>query len=342
MAHEITIRNNGAAEMAYVGEKPWHGLGQELQPGAPIETWLSAAGMDWTVQRSKVRYATSKGATADAFAEWPDYHVLMRSDTKAPLGMVSDDYKVVQPREVLEFFRDLVDVAGFKLETAGTLRGGSRCWALASIGAEDRIVGKDLVRGRLLMATAFDRTMATAVRNVAERVVCANTLRIAMGETGAAEVKVQHRTTFDAAAVKAKLGIAVDSFARFIVDARKLAARKVSETEAAALVGGLFEPALSPNFAAPPSGMDRVKMMADVADTKAFKTIMELFGGKGRGADMPGVKGTAWGVVNAVTEYVDHHAGARSAANRLDSAWMGRGDKLKVDAMEDALVYVNR
>lgn len=342
MSHEITIRKNGKAEMAYVGTKPWHGLGEELPAGAPIETWLAAAGMDWTVQRSKVRYAVARNAIGDTFAEWPDYHVLMRSDTKAPLGMVSDGFKVVQPKDVLEFFRDLVEVAGFKLETAGTLRGGSKCWALASIGAEDNIVGRDLVRGRLMMATAFDGTMKTLVKNVAERVVCANTLRIALGESGAPEVKVSHRSVFDAKAVKAQLGIAVDSFARFIVDARRLAARKVDMAEANALVGGLFDPTLSPNAKAPLSHLEQIKAMAAVADDKAFKKIIALFGGEGRGANLPGVKGTAWGVVNAVTEYVDHHARARNDSNRIESAWFGRGEAMKAQAMEDTLVYVLR
>ena len=209
MAHAITQRANGFNEMAYVGNKPWHGLGQELREGATIEEWVVAAGMDWKVQRSKVRYATGAGQGAADFAEWPDFHVLMRSDTKAPLGLVSDGFKVVQPHATLEFFRDLVEVAGFKLETAGTLHGGRKFWALASIGAEDRIVGRDLVKGKLMLATACDGTMNTIAKNVAERVVCANTLAIALGERGAPEVRVSHRSTFDAAAVKAQLGVAV-------------------------------------------------------------------------------------------------------------------------------------
>ena len=141
---------------------------------------------------------------------------------------------------------------------------------------------------------------------------------------------------------KAQLGIAVDSFTRFIVDARKLAARKVDMAEANALVGGLFDPALSPNAKAPLSHLEQIKAMAAVADDKAFKKIMALFGGEGRGAGLPGVKGTAWGVVNAVTEYVDHYARARSDSNRIESAWFGRGDDMKAAAMEEALVYVLR
>ena len=322
MAHAITIRSNGKAEMAYTGELPWHGLGESLQQGAPIEEWLVAAGMDWKVQRSKVRYATDAKGT---MAEWPDYHVLMRGDTLAPLGMVSDGFKIVQPRDTLEFFRDLVELAGFQLITAGTLHGGRKFWAQADIKAEDRIVGKDLVKGRLMLATACDGTMHTIAKNCAERVVCANTMGIAMREGGAPEVKVSHRSTFDAAAVKAQLGVAVDSFAQFIADARTLAHRRVSGKEANDLVA-----------TAVGYGEEEIAELK-YADDKAFRKIMALFQGDGRGAMLPGVQGTAWGLVNSVTEYVDHFARARNDSNRLDSAWFGRGDAMKRNAMAMAM-----
>ena len=59
MAHELTIRNDGYAEMAFVGETPWHGLGQELEAGAGMEQWRKAAGMDWTIESAPVQYVTS-------------------------------------------------------------------------------------------------------------------------------------------------------------------------------------------------------------------------------------------------------------------------------------------
>lgn len=322
MAHAITQRKNGFNEMAYVGEKPWHGLGQELTVGATIEEWKVAAGMDWKVQRSRVRYAV--GHDAKDMKVWDKHHVLMRSDSHAPLGLVSEDFKIVQPGEVLEFFRDLVGVAGFSLETAGTLHGGRKFWALASIKAEDRVVGQDLVKGRLMLATACDGTMRTVVKNVAERVVCANTLAIAMGERGAPEIQVSHRSRFDADAVKKQLGVAVDSFHRFIVDARRLAAREVNGAEANLFTANVLDEA----------------DVEEAAETKPFRAIMALFQGGGRGSHATGVRGTAWGLLNAVTEYVDHHARAQTASNRIDSAWFGRGAALKEQALVEALSMV--
>ena len=54
MAHQLTIRENGYTEMAFVGETPWHGLGQELDQNATIEQWRVAAGMDWSIESSPV------------------------------------------------------------------------------------------------------------------------------------------------------------------------------------------------------------------------------------------------------------------------------------------------
>jgi phage/plasmid-like protein (TIGR03299 family) len=340
MAHEITIRNNGKAEMAYVGEKPWHSLGQELAEGAPIEEWLVAAGMDWNVQRSKVRYCTD---AAGATEIWADKHVLFRSDTRAPLGMVSDQFKVVQPRAVLEFFRDLVEVAGFSLETAGTLRGGSRFWAMASINAQDRIFGNDLVKGRLLLATACDGTMNTIVQNVAERVVCANTLAIALGESGGSKIAVSHKLEFKPEQVKRQLGIAVSGFEHFVSQARALAQRQISHEEATRFVARLQTAGKTDFERLIAGGQEEVALIAELQEKdRGFKKIMDLFNGEGRGASLPGVAGTAWGAVNAVTEYVDHFAQARSDSNRMNSAWFGAGSEMKQQAFEAALELLHK
>ncbi len=330
MSHNIT-NTNGKNEMAYVGEKPWHGLGQELQRGASIETWLDAAGMGWKVQRAKVRYPVSVGAKSDAFREWPDQHVLFRSDTKAPLGMVSDRFKIVQPKQVLEFFRDLCATNKFSLETAGTLRGGSIYWALAKIHEEADVGAGDLVRGYVMLSTACDGSRRTVAKNTTVRVVCNNTLDMADTEKGRREVCVSHRSVFDAAEVKTDLGIAHDAFARFMVSARALAARQLTRSDVDDLTLKLL------------GGDDWAEFTADqrgaVLESKHAQAIATLYAG-GRGAELDTAKGTAWGYVNAVTEYVDHYYPARSLENRLNSAWFGYGERLKNHAMQKTLELV--
>jgi phage/plasmid-like protein (TIGR03299 family) len=339
MAHELTLRANGRAEMAYVGDTPWHGLGQALPAGASLDTWLHAAGMDWTIQRSRVRYPTTHlptDPTAEDCAHYvtglraiADRHVLLRSDTQAPLGIVSDRYKIVQPREVLEFFRDLTASAGFALETAGTLFGGSRFWALARIMADTAVRDRrDTVGGFLLLCTSADGSLATEGRFTTVRVVCNNTLGFA--RAAKCDVRVSHKTKFDAAEVKRELGVSPervrDEFESTMEGFRTMAATPLDWQTAVELFGTLAKP----DFAELDSADKR-----KVLETRPVTRMGDLFTRRRmRGADYDGAGQTVWGWLNAVTEYVDHHAQAHSADNRLDSALFGRGDTLKARALD--------
>lgn len=328
MAHQLTQRASGKVEMGFLaGTDRWHGLGNELVAGATIEQWIEAAGMDWSVQRSKVRYTTERGG--DAVHTWDDNHVLFRSDTKAPLGLVSDSFKVVQPREVLEFFRDLCETNDFQLRTAGTLFGGKRFWALADIGQESFVLDpKDRVKGRLLLVTACDGSLATKAKFISECVVCNNTLTMGLREDGK-QISVSHRSVFDANDAKAKLGLADGQFGRFIGDLRRLADRKIS------LVGGVE---LTERLLTGKDGGDlTVTQRDELYATRGFKRITELFTGGAIASELDGRGRTAWGWLNAVTEYADHHVSARNADNRFNSSQFGAGERLKNDALAIAL-----
>lgn len=319
MVAAVTVRENGFAEMAYVGEKPWHGLGQELVKGADIETWKTAAGMDWRVCRSRVRYGDGDNALI-----FDDQHVLFRSDTKAPLGIVGSKYKVVQPGQVLEFFRDLTEANGYTLNTAGTLFDGKRFWALAHIGEEACVVGEDKVGGYLLLSSSCDGTLATTARFTTVRVVCNNTLSMALSGSSANEYTVRHTTNFDAEKAKNTLGLARGNFGEFIKASRKLAAKRVNNELAGQFVGSLL--------------VDTKTVLGeDVLKSKQYNKILDLFKGSAMGGTLAGAEGSAWGLVNSVTEFVDHHARAKTGAHRLTSAWFGRGDALKTQALERAL-----
>ena len=107
--------------MAYAGATPWHGLGNNLPQKQPIEVWQREAGMDWQILESPVHFKSDSIGHLGAIHSYPEQKVLYRSDTKAPLSVVSKRYHTVQPREVLEFYRDLTEVSGYELETAGVV-----------------------------------------------------------------------------------------------------------------------------------------------------------------------------------------------------------------------------
>lgn len=316
--------------MAYTGQTPWHELGNALPAKQPIDVWAQAAGMQWQINETPVRYLAANGDNS-LYAEAKEFleqKVLYRSDTKTALSVVSNRYKVVQPLEILEFYRDLSEVAGFELETAGVLKAGKKFWALARTGKESVLKGNDLVKGYLLLATSCDGTLATTATPTTIRVVCNNTLSIALNGASSA-IKVPHSTSFDALAVKKQLGIAVSQWDSFMYRMKTLSERKIKTHEAM----NYFLRVLCQTDA-------QVDPAQGLTNERALKKVQALYDGNGRGAELTSANGTAWGLLCAVTEFVDHEKRARSQEFRLDSAWFGQGATLKQRALDHALQLV--
>lgn len=322
MAHQVET-------MAYVGRTPWHGLGNQLDSQQPLSVWMQAAGMDWVIRETPVRFISQESGNLGQIRTFEDQKVLFRSDTEAPLSVVSDRFKVVQPREILEFYRDLTERSGFELETAGVLKGGRKLWALARTGQSGTLAGQDQTNGYVLLATACDGTLATTAQFTSIRVVCNNTLAVALNGAGQA-VKVRHTTTFDAQAVKQQLGISVSAWDDFMYRLRALSERRITRKTAEKVLGSVFT---DPSYQ--PGGVPARP------NEQAIKKALALYSGEGRGAELPSAKSTAYGLLNAVTEYVDHERRARSTDNRLDSAWFGKGAQLKQRALEQTLALVS-
>lgn len=310
--------------MAYVGQKPWHGLGNKLARHQPIEVWKQQAGMDWQIEESEVRYITG-GHNIGAINAFPENKVLYRSDTKKPLAVVSKRFQVVQPGEILEFYRDLTADNGFELETAGVLREGRKFWALARTGQSTLLRGRDRVDGYLLLATACDGTLATTAQFTSVRVVCNNTLAVAVGQ-GEGAIKVPHRSQFDAARVKRQLGVTVEAWDGFVERMKVLCAQPVDTDTAEALLRRVL------TYAVPNA--------APVVNEHAVAGVRALYEGGGRGSQLASSRGTAWGLLNGITEYVDHHRRARSDDHRRDAAWFGEGARIKQRAWEEVMRLV--
>ncbi|KPU90342.1 hypothetical protein APR50_26750 [Variovorax paradoxus] len=315
--------------MAYAGDTPWHNLGQQLPPTRPLEVWAQKAGMDWTICQAPVHYMSERTGGIQALKAFEEQKVLYRSDTKAALSVVSSRYQVVQPQEVLEFYRDLTEVSGYEMETAGVLKAGRKFWALARTGQHSALKGSDMVQGYLLLATSCDGSLATTVTPTTVRVVCHNTLTMAIDGASGNAIRVPHSTTFDAEAIKRQLGIAVSHWDSFMYRMKALSERKVKTKEALEYFGQVLN---GKAVSAEPRPEPAV-----VPHERAAKRLQALYEGQGRGAELAAAKGTAWGLLNAVTEYVDHERRARSREYRLDSAWFGQGAVLKQRALDLAL-----
>jgi phage/plasmid-like protein (TIGR03299 family) len=311
--------------VAYVGDTPWHGMGARMVPGMSRADWLTAAGLDYTIERAPVVYMTGANKLRDA-RTMDDRFVLFRSDTGAALGVVSDRYHIAQPAAVIDFFDEVAHENNLQLETAGCLFGGTRYWALAR-GAEHFVVGdRDTVYRFVLLSTSADGSMATEGRHTSKRVVCENTLTAARRGSPAA-FRVKHNRHFDAGEGRESLGLADFEHVREIA----LRAADISLSQVDAMFRTLE--LVAPDW----RELDKPKA-EKVSRSAPVRCIMSNFLGGGRGAHLDGSRGTAWGWLNAVTEYVDHDGRGHTPDGRLASAWYGKGDTMKNRAAEIAVM----
>lgn len=325
MAHEITERANGMSEMAFAGPRAaiWHGLGQNMTDDASFEDWKVSAGMDWEVHESTVDYKAVNALGQVESLSIPEKRVLFRSDTKEALGIVSNDFKIVQPEQVIEFFRDLVEQHGFKLSTAGTLFGGRRFWALADVGKSDTVIDTDRIDGHLLLTTAVDGTMSTQARFTSTRVVCNNTLSIALkGASARPVIRVTHKRDFDPDAVKIDLKLIDEGWANFMKNMRGLVNKRMSAKQTREFFEEqLFNP-------------DRLAHEQTWGITREVTRLTDLaLGGSGSGY----TKGTAYGTLCAITEHYTHGTGKRDASRQFWDSYAGHGDTKKQDMYQELM-----
>jgi phage/plasmid-like protein (TIGR03299 family) len=312
MTHKLD-HSAGAPAFAYVGDGAWHGLGKKLPEGRPIEEWLKAACLEWELHRLPVQYHFHgiPRTMADRF-------VLVRSDTGDALSIVSGSYNIMQPNEVLEFYRDLVKEHGFALETAGALDGGRKFWALAKTGRFDSIDQRcdDGVAGYVLLASSCDKSLATTAAFTSIRVVCQNTLSFAIEDIQNArrpQVKIPHHLRFVPESVKKELGLFDTAWSDFLGKVRRMANYRMPSEDASQFFKALL--------------LQKDKTALSVKAAREHQTITSLFK-SAPGQELATAQNTLWGAVNAVTYYVDH-VRSDTPAERLDDSWFGAGCALK-------------
>ena len=320
MAHEIQKNTiTGKDEIAYTGERPWHGLGQELDKNASIPEWIEAAQMNWEVHGAPVEYCVN-----DEVYTFDDKQLLYRSDDRRPLGIVSNGFKVVQPLEILEFFSDLVQIHGMQLSSAGCLFGGKRFWATAETGNFAEILPGDKVKGYLLLMTGVDGTLATTGKFTTTRVVCNNTLTLALRE-GGDSVKTTHRQTWNPKQVKIDLGLINETWDNYIHDMTKLTQVEMDDKASRTFFTELMKK--------PQEDINELSRATENA-------VEELMYRMKNGLGVEYGQGSAWNVLNAVTEKFTHGSSRRNSDNQFINSYYGTDAKIKRTAVDKLLEMV--
>ena len=309
MAHELEMVN-GEAQMAYVGETPWHGLGVRLDDGVSPREMQKAAGLDWTVEKRPMFLADG--------AQVPKKQALVRTSDNKVLDLVGNNWTPVQNETAFDFFQEFCDAGDMKMHTAGSLLDGKRIWALAKVSSDFTVFGDDKVEGYLLFSNPHMFGQCVDVRFTPIRVVCNNTLTMSLNAKAQNFAKVNHRGEFDPEAVKEILGIARNTMDEYKQVAEFLGSKQISDQKFKEFLGKVFGEAKDPKK------LTRTAQMAyDVFETQP-------------GAEF--ARGSWWQALNSVTYITDHKA-CRTQDARLNSIWYGYGRKAKINAVKTAVEF---
>lgn len=312
MAHELEIIN-GEAQMAYRESQglPWHGLGVPVDDDMTPQEMMKAAGLDWEVRKVPT-FINIEGENIKTGQE-----ALVRSTDNKILTQVGKGWNPVQNSEAFEFFKDFVSSGDMIMDTAGSLKEGQIVWALADIKDGFSLFNGDEVNGYLLFSNPHMYGKSIDVRFVATRVVCNNTLTVALGENAQAGVRVNHRSQFDPEKVKEILGLSHNKLQEFKEAAEFLGSRQYVQKDLEKYFGIVFGKSTQEN-----------KTLSRTAE-KAVEIVETQ-----PGAEF--AKGSYWQLLNAVTYMCDHELG-RSNDTRMANSWYGVNRDRKIKALNTAI-----
>ena len=338
MAHNIET-------MAYAGEVPWHGLGVQVDGDLTPEEMLKQANLDWSVSKRNIfTYDSADSEKANDLIMSDDYYMLVRDSDNHILGPCGPRFIPTQNADAFKFFKKFTDAGDMNMNTAGSLRQGKQVWGLAEINDGFTLPGDDRIEGYLLVSVSHEWGKSNEIRFTPIRVVCNNTLSMALADRSQPAFKMPHTKAFDddiiISAEKA-LGLAGERLDEYQQTAEFLSSKQYKETEVLNYIADLLQPKLAmqeriiQQSENPDVVETKLRMLEEFKRTphKVYEALESQPGG-----DLKSSKGTWWGAVNAVTFVVDHKWGHdRDAA--MHNAWFGARASLKNRAMVKAIEY---
>lgn len=315
MAHQLSIVDGRAETFSGRNITPWHRLGTVVDGLLTSSQALEAAHLNWNVVGNPV-LAEVNGTAVSV----PGYQAITRDDNGSVLSIMKDSYHPIQNAEAFEFFDAVVGEGQAIYDTAGALHGGRRVWIMARVPQTVFVDGGDELERNILLYTSHDGSSTLKMQQVMTRVVCQNTLSVALKEA-TNTVSILHRGNYK---------------------------QRVQEAQRALkVVHGYFDDltALIEQFAAKPMSAvdmrDFTEKLLPIEEgqksprtEKARNEIRALFsegtGNNGR---------SRWDALNAVTEWVDHKRTygrtqlGESDETRFASTLFGSGADMKSNAV---------
>ena len=281
---------------------------------------IALAGLDWGVVQEPVQSL--------AGVKMPRRFLNVRDDNRRPIGMVSDKYKVMQNLEAFAFADQLVcDANGAKWTMAASINGGSRTVMQADFGGMEIVKG-DEVRNILTMIHSHDTSSSFILMLGVRRISCMNELSgmIRSATKAGKIVRIRHVKNMNekAKAAHEALGIIRESFEESVQVYRTMADVEPTKQQVEDVLEKLF-----------PATKREGRSETQKARVRQLSEC-------GMGQEIPGVRGTAWGLYNGLTELVDHYNGQNSKReDKEDYLWLqnmeGNGAKFKRTALQEVM-----
>ncbi len=283
-------------------EKPWHGLGKIVRQAPTSEEAMEMAGLNWNVVQEPVY--TMHGDVVQG------YKANVRDSDRKILGVVTDRYRVVQNKDAFAFTDELLG-SGVRYETAGSLQEGRRVWLLARMPREYIIEGEQ-ISPYLVFSNSHDGTGAVKVAVTPIRVVCNNTLNLALEKakrswsmihTGDIRGKIQEAedTLFRAEKYMEELGKEIE----------KLKDIKLSDSQVKDLIDNLL-----------PLGKDATPIQHKNVDRLRKDMLDRYF----IAPDLKNIDKNAYRFINCVSDHATHAAPIRRTGNYKDNIFARTAD----------------
>jgi phage/plasmid-like protein (TIGR03299 family) len=321
MSHGITAIDS----MFSVRHVPWHELGAVLDEyPTSIDDALDRAGLGWKVTHGDVLVVRVPEWTDDFGAKHPaelvpakGFKANLRDDTGEVLGIVSDEYEVVDNRDAFRFLDALIG-SELHFETVGSLWGGRRVWVLARL-PEFIELGGDQSATYVYVANSHDGSMAVTAAATPIRIVCANTLGAALrqaehGSHAERTFRLRHTGNLQAKFAEARqvLGMTINYQKQFKALADRLALEPISE-------GALERRVLRHLWVTDDENLGR---RARENRERTIERVLAIFGGRGIAGDTTGNSpGTKWTAFNAIAEHLDYGRRYTARTNQVQRSF---------------------
>jgi phage/plasmid-like protein (TIGR03299 family) len=314
--------------MAYYGKEPWHGLGTQVPKDLRAEEMIWAAGLDWKVELRPARGARE----INRKGEFSRYEVVRvpRPNTKESevlLGVVSRRYQPLQNVEAFEFFDPIVGEGKAHFETAGAIGEGQRIWVMTKMPEAMKIVRGDECFKYLLLSNSHSGDSSVIVKFTTVRVVCQNTLMLAM-EDGQKAYRVRHSK---------QMQFKLDELAGFMAITQKVflnAEALFKQLAKIQMKDGRLEHYFESVFPRSPAQKKKGDKPA------RWGYLQEIFETE-EDLQIRGVQGTLWAAYNTITRFEDYKQPQQEEQpdQRLERVLFGGGADTKLKALTQAAEF---